>query len=349
MTITTQDSGGQSAAVQPGAKASTRQAQLMLATAAEYQAQQEKARAEMVAAVMVAWAGLNIKNPIPSWNSGIGERIYVLLSILMELVARDSNSYIRRSLANQGILYLGPDIDPLKFAGIASDGRDLESLLAGAVIKVRESQRQGHSDEVARDHGRNFLELVLNTQVRDAARAAESVSITVADGESTTTGKPVVIGWVRMLTPPSCGRCAVLAGKFYRWNSGFERHPNCDCRHIPTTLAGANEVLTNPYVYFNSLSEAEQDYYFGKAQAQAIRDGGDINQVVNASRTKGSMFTADDGRRYTREGTTKRGFARGVSGRVLRPTVWQIYRDANGNQEAAKALLLKFGYALPQR
>lgn len=337
------------AEVQPGAKASTRQSQLLLATAADYQAEQEKATAEMVAAVMVVWASLNMKKVIPSWQSGIGERIYVLLSILMELVARDSNSYIRRNLANQGILYLGPDIDPLKFAGIASDGRDLERLLAGAIIKVRESQRQGFTDDEANEHGRLFLDLVLKTQVRDAARASESVSIAIADGASTTTGKPVAIGWVRMLTPPSCGRCAVLAGKFYRWNSGFERHPLCDCRHIPTTLAGANQILTDPDVYFNSLSPTEQDYYFGKAQAQAIRDGADISQVVNAGRTKGSMFTADDGRRYTSEGTTKRGFARGVAGRVLRPTVWQIYRDAAGDQEVAKALLLKFGYALPQR
>ncbi len=334
--------------VQPGAKASTRTAQMILARGAAYQAEQEKATSEMVAQVLVTWAALNLRDPIDSWRSGIGERIFVLLSILMELVAGGANDYIRDSLDDQDIEYTGPDIDPLKFAGIASDGRSLESLLAQAVIKVRQSQRAGLSDEQAALHGRNFLELVANTQVRDAARAAESTSITVSEPENPA-GKKVTVGWVRMLTPPSCSRCAVLAGKFYRWNSGFERHPNCDCRHIPTTLAGANEVLTNPYVYFNSLSETEQDYYFGKAQAQAIRDGADINQVVNASRTAGSMFTADDGRRYTREGTTRRGFARGVAGRVLRPTVWQLYRDANGNQEAAKALLLKFGYALPQQ
>lgn len=304
----------------------------------------------MVLAVMVLWASLDLKKVIPSWTTGgIGHRIYVLLSSLMELVAADANGYVRKTLDDQGIAYTGPAINPLNFAGIASDGRDLESLLAGAVVKVRESQRQGLSDEQAAEHGRNFLQLVLQTQVRDAARSAESVSITVADGERRSTGRPVLIGWVRMLTPPSCGRCAVLAGKFYKWNSGFQRHPNCDCRHIPTTVAGANEILTNPYVYFNSLSEAEQDYYFGKAQAQAIRDGADINQVVNAGRTKGSMFTADDGRRYTNEGTTKRGFARGVAGDVLRPTPWQIYRDADGDQEAAKAALLRFGYTLPKR
>lgn len=336
-----------SAEVQPGAPARTRQAQLALATAAEYQAGQKAETARMVAAVMAIWATLDLGAVWPSWTiGGMGTRIYALLSALMELVAADANGYVRRVLADQGVLYLGPDIDPLAFAGVASDGRDLEALLRGAIVKVRESQRQGLSDEQAAEHGRAFLELVLRTQVADAARAAESVSITVADGESAATGRPVTVGWVRMLTPPSCGRCAVLAGKFYRWNSGFQRHPMCDCHHIPTTVAGANEVLTNPYVYFNSLTENEQNYYFGKAQAQAIRDGADINQVVNASRTAGSMFTADDGKRYTSEGTTRRGFARGTAGRVLRPTVWQIYRDAAGDKAEAFAMLQKFGYVL---
>lgn len=333
--------------VQPGATAGTRQAQTMLATAATYQAEQEQARKELVATALLVWAGLDAKDAFGSWRSGIGTRIYVLLSILMELIARDSNRYVRAILADQDLLYLGPDINPLNFAGIASDGRDLESLLRGAVVKVREAQRGGLSDEVAKDRGRNWLELVLNTQVADAARAAESVSLVVAAPE-TPAGKKVTIGWVRMLTPPSCSRCAVLAGRFYKWNRGFERHPNCDCRHIPTTLAGSNEILTNPMVYFNSLTAAEQDYYFGRSQAQAIRDGADINQVVNAGRTKGSMFEVD-GKRYTSEGTTKRGYARGVAGRVLRPTPWQIYRDADGNQEAARAALLRFGYTLPQR
>lgn len=324
----------------------TAQAEVVLATAAQYQAEQEAARRQMMLAVLALWASIDMRMTIPDWVSRVGPRIYILLSSLQELVARDSNLYVRRVLQDQDVTYTGPDVNPLNFAGIASDGRDLENLLIGAVVKLREAQRQGRTDAQAALAGRNFLELVVNTQVGDAARASESVSITVADGRNNA-GRKVLIGWVRMLTPPSCGRCAVLAGKFYKWNSGFQRHPNCDCRHIPTTIAGGNEILTNPLAYFNSLTEAEQDYYFGKAQAQAIRDGGDIAQVVNSARTKGSMFTADDGKRYTTEGTTKRGFARGVAGRVLRPTPWQIYRDANGNQSVAIAALRRFGYILP--
>lgn len=329
------------------AEARTPSSQAVLATAAAYQAEQEAETQRLVVAVLALWATLDAKQAWPSWTiGGIGARIFVLLSALMELVARDANGYVRQALADQDILYLGPDIEPIAFTGIASDGRDLESLLVGAVIKLRQAQRRGLSDAQGKMAGRNFLEVVVNTQVRDAARAAESVSLTVADGRNAA-GRKVAVGYVRMLTPPSCGRCAVLAGKFYRWNAGFQRHPNCDCRHIPTTVAGSNEILTDADAYFNSLSEAEQDFYFGKAQAQAIRDGADVSQVVNANRTKGSMFVADDGRRYTNEGTTKRGYARGVSGRALRPTVWQIYRDAAGDQAEARRLLQRFGYTLP--
>jgi hypothetical protein len=334
--------------VQTGAPAGTRQAQVLLASAAEYQAEQEAERRRMIAAVMAVWATLDMKQVWPSWTiGGLGSRIYLLLSSLMELVAADANGYVRKTLADQDLLYLGPDINPINFAGVASDGRDLEQLLRGAIIKVREAQRKGMSDEAAAERGRHFLDLVLKTQVADAARAAESVSITVSDPE-TPAGKKVQVGFVRMLTPPSCGRCAVLAGKFYKWNSGFLRHPACQCFHVVTTIAGSNEILTNPYVYFNSLSEQEQNDLFGKAQAEAIRDGGDISQVVNSARTAGSMFTADDGKRYTTEGTTKRGFARGVAGRVLRPTVWQIYQDADGDKAEAIEALRLYGYILPR-
>lgn len=330
------------------AEASTPTAEAALATAAAYQAEQAAETQRLVAAVLVLWASLDAKQAWPSWRLGrIGTEIFVLLAALMELVARDANGYVRQVLDDQNVRYTGPDINPLAFAGQASDGRDLEELLVGAVVKLRQAQRRGLSDAQAKMAGRNFLEVVVNTQVRDAARAAESASLVVSDGVDKTTGRPVQVGYVRMLTPPSCGRCAVLAGKFYKWNKGFERHPNCDCRHIPTTVAGSNEILTNPYAYFQSLTEAEQDRYFGGPQAQAIRDGADISQVVNSQRTKGSMFVADDGGRYTNEGTTKRGYARGVAGNVLRPTVWQIYRDAGGDKDEAKRLLTLFGYSLP--
>jgi hypothetical protein len=328
--------------VQPGASLSTPVSRLVLAEAAGYTAGQQDAQAALVASVLAVWATLNAKQALASWASGIGTRIYVLLSLLQELGARDANSYVRRVLTLQGLNYTGPDIDPLNFAGLASDGRDLESLLAGAVVTLRRTQEGGGSDALARERGANWLRMVVATQAADAARAAASVSMTVA-APVDQDGKAVQLGWVRVLTPPSCGRCVVLAGKFFRWDAAFERHPNCDCRQVPASESTGDDILADPMLYFNSLTEAEQDRYFGKANAQAIRDGAAIDRVVNIGR-RGGLYTADDGRRYTYELARKNGFYGYRKDKVRRPTPWQIYQDANGDQAQAIEALRRFGY-----
>jgi hypothetical protein len=124
--------------------------------------------------------------------------------------------------------------------------------------------------------------------VNDAARVATGLGIT---------GRPGVGGYVRMLNPPSCSRCAVQAGKWFRHNQGFDRHPRCDCIHVPANEDMAGDLRTDPDAYFRSLSEAEQDRVFTKAGAQAIRDGADIGQVVNARR--GATGFAPAGARLT--------------------------------------------------
>lgn len=162
----------------------------------------------------------------------------------------------------------------------------------------------------------------------------------------------VSVGYVRMLTLPSCPDCIILAGRWYRWNDGFERHPNCDCVHIPAVEAIGEEICIDPSAYFESLSQPDRERIFGKANARAILDGADIFQVVNASRRKGAIYVADDGRRYTKEGTSKRSAANlhrrrhGMTPMSQRPTVWQIYRDAKGDRDAAVRLLRDYGYIL---
>lgn len=85
------------------------------------------------------------------------------------------------------------------------------------------------------------------------------------------------------------------------------------------------------------MSPAEQDKAFGKAGAQAIRDGADIGQVVNARR---GMYSAG-GVDYTRESTTKRGVAEGQT--RLMPE--SIYRLASSRDEAIR-LLRQYRYIL---
>lgn len=313
----------------------------LLAEASDQQAQRAAVRAEAEAAVLAVFAALSVKNAYSDWVGGIGERIYVLVSILQELIAREAIQYVRRMLGIQGLVPTGPTPNPENHVGIASDMRDLESLLAGAIVHIRQAQRAGEPEARQRERAENYLRLVISTQAGDAGRASESVAMVAAEPvKPERPDKVVDVGWVRMLNPPSCSRCAVLAGRFYRWSSGFERHEMCDCVHIPVTVAGSNELITDPKAYFDSLTEPEQDALFTKAVAQAIRDGADVNQAVNAATRPGAMFTADRGRRYTRDGITRRGRARGV----LRPTPWQIYADADGDRDLAISLLRRFGY-----
>lgn len=321
-----------------------------LAYAYGYTANQQAATSALVVQALAMWAALDMADPFGSWATSIGRRIYVALSILQQVAAANAARYVHDTLALQGLTYRGPNVNPANFAGIASDGRDLESLLAGAMVHLREEQAKGRTDEEAKAAGGNFLRMVLPTQVSDQARAAESVTLTAADARDAS-GRDVEVGWVRLLTPPSCGRCAVLAGRFYRWSDGFERHPMCDCRHLACSREAAAGLSDGPEAYFESLSEEQQNRLFGKANADAIRDGSDIGQVMNATTRPGAMFTADNGRRYTREGGTRRGLfgqsdVRQRKGRVLRPTPLQIYRDAGGDRAEAVRMLKQFRYLL---
>lgn len=222
------------------------------------------------------------------------------------LAARDAIAAVPLMLDEQGI-----DSDPqgdlsaLAFSGTASDGRPLESLFDQA----RTSQQ---------------FDLMVVTQLQDIARAA---------GGAATVNDYGAQGYVRMLNPPSCSRCAILAGKWYRWNEGFQRHPRCDCRHIPSRENMAGDLRTDPQAYFESLSPVDQNRIFTSAGAQAVRDGADLGQVVNARR--GMSVAQVGGRRavVSTEGTTKRGIAsrqrtgRNMSQRVMPETIYQVAKD----------------------
>lgn len=366
-----------------------------VAVAASHQARRTAIRATQMAAIIAAWRSIDPENIVRDWTQGrVGERIYVLISIAQQIFADDSRAYVNRALGGEGYVATGPALNSRGFAGIASDGRDLETLLQGAPIRAAAARRRGESPQKAMLRGEMWLRMVAETQMADQGRAADSVAIATTDARrerreriqralQTTTLSPereadierrlrgkqdavmaansdpqpeaetsgarpgprgvgVKVGYIRMLTPPSCSRCVVLAGRWYRWNKGFERHPMCDCEHIPAVEAIAGDVTVDPDAYFASLSRADQDIYFGKANAEAIRSGADIGRVVNAQR-EGAMFTADDGRRYTRAGGARR---RRGDPAVLRPTVWQIYKDSRGSREAAVQMLTEFGYLL---
>ena len=273
------------------------------------------------------WRNVRADDLSGSWLAAL-EWLVPLVEPVQFNAASVGASYGASSLAAQGV-YEAPSsfVDPRGFAGVAPDGRSLSGLLYSAVPGVKQFIANGMDPQAAIRTGGTLLDRNLRTLVSDTGRAAASVDIA---------SRPRT-GYVRMLNPPSCSRCAILAGRFYRWNKGFQRHPGCDCRHIPSTESLAGDLTTDPYAYFGSLSEAEQDRLFGKASAQAIRDGGDVFQVVNARRgvKPGGVTT---------EGTSRRGNYGNTRGQRLTPDA--IYARNLPRDETLR-LLEQYGYVLP--
>lgn len=286
-----------------------------------------------------------------SW-ARIGPRLRALLTVAQARAAVDGANYLPLILAAQGI----PDepegeVDPSKLAGVASSGADLSVLLYTPVIRAKQNVATGMAAAQALTAARGVLDGIMLTQVADAGRVSTGTAMV---------SRPNLHGYVRMLTRPSCARCVVQAGKTFKWNTGFLRHPRCDCVHIPTTEDTFDSLSTDPLGYFQALPAGEQEKTFGKAGAQAIRDGADLGQVVNA---RSGMQTASVfGKKtlITDSGTTKRGLAGqrlaaagekfGPSGRskyqrvqVPRLMPEQIYKDASSRADAIR-LLRRFGY-----
>lgn len=155
---------------------------------------------------------------------------------------------------------------------------------------------------------------LIGSIVQDAGRAAESVSVATRER----------VGWVRHLTLPSCERCAVLAGKFYRWSDGFKRHPGCDCTMVPVAENDDSMVYD-----LAELAAQGQITGLSKADLRAINDGADFNQVANAHRARAGLLEA--GHALARGG---------------RPTPAGIYRMAGDDRAKALELLRRYRFIL---
>lgn len=310
--------------------------------AAHYQRQARLALAASRAAAR-EWRRMAPGDLAGSWRGIGGVRTLAVVTAAQRAAADGSSDYVAAAVAAQGgeSNTQGLTVDAGAFAGVAADGRSLDTLLDQPLIRTKTALAGGSSMDEALQQGLAELLRIVGSEVADAGRAAVGAGI-VTDR--------AVTGYVRVLNPPSCSRCAILAGKVYAYNTGFQRHPHCDCVHLPT-IRGVKPHLTDPGDYFRSLSEAEQNRIFTNAGAQAIRDGADIGQVVNARR---GMYALGDryGLKGTTEGMTKRGLARQrlraleASGRApgnVRLMPESIYRIAADREEAIR-LLYRYGY-----
>jgi hypothetical protein len=276
------------------------------------------------------WQRIDPANLDASWARH-APRLLVGVTGAQLAAARTADDYADAELTEQDVDASSPlRVNANALAGIASDGRPLDSLLYSAVTTVKAALASGATLERAMAGGLANLDMIARTQVADAGRAADGVAITA---------RPQVTGYVRMLVGKSCSRCVILAGRRYEWNRGFSRHPRCDCIHVPAAES-LDSVVTNPRTYFDSLTEAEQDLAFTKAGAQAIRDGADLARVVNARR---GMYEAG-GNLLTTEAITERG-----TGRRVRLMPEQIYREAGDDRDEAIRLLRAHGYLTTRR
>jgi hypothetical protein len=279
--------------------------------------------ARLAAAVAVQAGQFWDRVPLGSLDSWQPERLASRVAAAQLLLARRSDAYVSEALDEQGLdlTRLGT-VNAESLAGSAGDGRSLVSLLDEPRIQAKTLIGQGLGAQQAWDRARSSLRLMSITAVQDAGRAGDSIALVA---------HPAATGYVRMLSLPSCARCTILAGKFYRWNSGFQRHPRCDCRHVPSTENVAGDLRTSP----RKAIESGQVTGLSRAERQAVVDGADPSQVVNAHR---GMQTADVFGRRVKTTTA------GAKGKVrLRPeAIYQIAKD----REDALRLLRRFGYLL---
>jgi len=104
--------------------------------------------------------------------------------------------------------------------------------------------------------------------------------------------------------------------------------------NCPAVEDAADDLRTDPDAYFRSLTSEDQERYFGKANAEAIRDGANMGRVVNATgRSSGTSIAG--GRKYTTDATTARG-----TGRRARLTPEAIYKEAADRTDAVRLLRL---------
>jgi hypothetical protein len=286
-----------------------------LRSSAEFYRRQQRLSVVTITAARRAWRRLDRD----ALDATRGEYRRTLLPVLMAAqgnAAEAGAAYVGAALAEQNI-----DVDPAgevvpgALVGRAADGRSLSDLLDVPVIRVKQRIAEGMPPHLAMGSGRSLLDSIAQGTVSDAGRQASGVGIAA---------RPT-IGYARMLNPPSCGRCAILAGKWFRSNTGFQRHPRCDCTHIPSRENVAGDLRTDPRRYFDSLDPAEQDRLFGKHNAQAIRDGADPIPVMNAALRGGGVTTVGIGGRRVR---------------LVKPTPEQIYDMARGRSETVRLLTL---------
>lgn len=315
---------------------------------AHYRRQAALAR-RAAAAVEALWVQLDPGDLSGSFRL-LGPRMAGLVALAQYAAAAAAAQYVVDALAAQDVTTpLLAEPDPRAFSGTAADGRDLLTLLEGGVIQTKALIGAGTPLREAFLSGQARGVLATTNEVQQAGRNADHVAMTSSAAQ----------GYVRMVNPPCCSRCAILAGRFYRWSSGFDRHPACDCVHVPASRA--EEALGGMTPWGPDLSADPLELVrtgkvagLSKAETDAVlNQGADLNQVVNAHRKGMYSFGATRDGATVRQGRAGRQIAKqaGITdpgtvadGRVQRLTVRAIYAQAGNDRLQVIELLTRNGY-----
>lgn len=276
--------------------------------ARSYRAEQLEVADRALADVMVRWQQLGVR--FDSGWSLYGPTIASIIADAQRDIARRADAYVPAVLVATGqgrFVEAAAESNVDNLIGLTGAGLQVYDTLSSATIRAKQAVAAGQTSRQAITTAGKWLTMMGSTILADTARSAESL------GRYTRN-----VGYVRMVNGGACGRCVIQAGKWFRTNQGFLRHPRCRCVHIPASEDAAGSWQTNPDEYFHSLTEAQQIKLMGsRANAQAVHDGADINQIVNAYRKSSGMSFAQMspikhnrlGDKFTTEGTTRRGLA----------------------------------------
>ena len=240
------------------------------------------------------WAELSRGDIDRAWRA-VAPRLRLAVATSQRLSAEGASEYVDAALSAQGATSRRLASVPSRaFAGYAADGRDLDGALVQPMIRLRRDLDAGMPRPDALGRGERATLRLVTGLVGDTAHVADGVALGL---------QPEAAGYVRRVTVPACGRCLILAGKFFARNAGFQRHPRCDCTHVPVTRSWS---ASSPDELLSRMTPEQRVAALGKDGAEAVAKGADMQSVVNARR--GMSSPAD---RTTTEDTSKRGVVPG--------------------------------------
>lgn len=254
--------------------------------ARKYHREQRTAIDVAIDEVMQRWMQMG-----PRFNAGwslVGPTIAAIIADSQRKIAKRADAYIPAILAATDQARYVPAVaesNIQELVGLTGAGLPVYESLSVATIRAKQAVAENLTPVQALESAGTWLSMATSTILADTMRSAESI------GRYTRN-----VGYVRMVNGGACGRCVVLAGKHFKTNQGFLRHPRCRCTHIPANENIAGDWQTEPRAYFDSLTPEQQVKLMGgKANAQAVIDGADMGRLINAYRPNAGMRLAQMG------------------------------------------------------